>query len=33
MTDNAHALTSLEAIGDAGMMMAGGLVLRCRMCA
>jgi len=32
MTDNAHALTSFEAPGNAGMMMAGSVVMCCRMC-
>ncbi|MHC2185844.1 hypothetical protein ACVLV4_001487 [Rathayibacter agropyri] len=33
MTDTLHALTSLEAFGNAGMMMADGFVMCCRMCA
>ena len=33
MTPNAHALTSLEAPGIAGMMMPRRAVLCCRMCA
>jgi len=33
MTDNSRTLTSFEALGDAGMMMAGrDSVMCCRMC-
>jgi len=33
MTDNARTLTSFEALGNAGMMMAGrDAVMCCRMC-
>jgi len=33
MTIHAHALTSSEAFGTAGMMMPATAVMRCRMCA
>jgi hypothetical protein len=33
MTDRTHALTALEAKGNAGMMMPAAAVMCCRMCA